>query len=1011
MAETSNTEGSVLVVGGGIAGMQAALDLVESGFYVYVADSAPAIGGHMAQLDKTFPTNDCAMCTEAPRLVDVANDLNIEVLTLTDVLAIEGEPGNFTVHLRKRARYVDEIRCTGCGDCIAKCPVKNLPDAFNLGIDNRTAIYKLYPQGVPNVAVIDAEHCLKLTKDKCGICERVCQAKAINYEAQDEVVTVHVGGVIVAGGYEMSESGTRSEYGHGRYANVITGLAFERYLSASGPTNGHVVRPSDQQTPKRIAFIQCVGSRDITSRGNGYCSQVCCMYSTKHAIIAKEHEKGVEATIFYIDLRAHGKGCENYYISAEKDYGVEFIRSMVPAVRENPADKSLTLAYLGGDGERIEREFDLVVLATAMEPSPGMAELARNLDLKLDDYGFIRTQETDPIATSREAIYAVGLSSGPKDIPDSVMQASAAAGRVGAIIASARGSRLVEKTYPPLEVIEGQEPRVGVFVCHCGINIAGVIDVEALAEYAKTLPGVVHSDHIMYSCSPDGLDTIRSAITEHKLNRVVVAACTPRTHEPLFQETLREAGINRYLFELANIRDQCSWVHSADEARATEKARDLIRSAIAKAALAEPLYTVPISNTQRCLVIGGGAAGMTAALTVAGQGYGVSLIERDAELGGHLRSIRTLLGGDAPQELLADLRRRVDEHPLVDVHLETTLKEISGFVGNFKSVLATNGSTTEIEHGTIIVAAGAKSYEPTEYLYGENARVVTQFQLEAGLAGGTLPIDDGSTVVMIQCVGNRTDERPYCGRVCCAQAVKNAIAIKEKHPRAVVHVLYRDLRVFGLYEQYYLAARKLGVIFTRYDDDDPPKVSAGDKLSVTVNDLVRGEPMHISADLLVLSVGVVADEAHEALGMQLKVPRTSDGFFLEAHVKLRPVDFATEGMFVCGLAHFPKMLGESIFQAQAAAGRALTTMSQEQLTASAVVAQVEPEMCKQCLACVRSCPYNVPKMTHMHYVQIEPAECQGCGICVAECPAKAIQLRRFTDAQIMAQAHAVMNET
>ncbi|MEW6618485.1 MAG: NAD(P)-binding protein [bacterium] len=1530
--------GSVLVIGGGIGGMQASLDLADAGFKVYLVEDKPAIGGKMSQLDKTFPTNDCSMCIMAPRLVDVAGNLNIELLTTSEVVGLEGQPGNFKVEVRRKPRYVDTSKCTGCGDCAKKCPVE-MPDEFNMGMSNRKAIYKLYAQAVPGAFAIDkrgtspckakcpvgisvqgyvaliaqgkyqealnlirqknpfpgicgrvcnhpcetecmrgkvdepiaiaslkrfvvdyesevrgqrtefifsrvpspesrvpskvaiigsgpagltaaydltlagyqvtvfeklpvaggmmrvgipdyrlpskiiqaeidailsagvelrlntpvesldqlktegfeailiavgahinkkmgvpgeeldgvlsgvdflrdinlgqkvnlgnkvaivgggnvaidaarvavrlgvrevsiiyrrsrnempadpheiiaaeeegikihfltnptkiigkdgkvvAVECIKMglgepdesgrrrpvpipdsefvieidniipaigqTSDlelvknqvkatkwgtievdpetlatnqegvfaggdvvtgpafvvdaiaaghiaaesisrylqgqdlkvdrkktsasvvkevpldkvkktarqrmstlsiekrtanfnevelgfteeqaraeaqrclSCGICsecyecEQVCQAKAINHQEVEFTQKIEVGAIILAPGFETISPQVREEYGYGYYPNVITSLEFERYLSASGPTTGHVQRPSDGNEPKKVAWIQCVGSRDEEHR---YCSSVCCMYATKEAIIAKEHSPALEPTIFFIDVRAYGKGFDSYYERAKEQYGVKYVRCMVSTVKEHPVTKDLIIRYLNSANELVEEEFEMVVLSVGLKPSAKTYELSKNLGVELNQYQFCATSTWTPMATSREGIYVCGAVSEPKDIPETVMQASGAAGCVGELLADVRGSLMAKKEYPPEIDVSGLLPRIGVFVCRCGINIAGVVNVPAVVEQAKTLPNVVCVEEKIYVCSQDSQALIRDKIKEHNLNRVVVASCTPRTHERLFQDTIRTAGLNKYLFEMANIRDQCSWVHSSNYEGATEKAKKLIAMAVARASLLEPLYLIPMDITRKGLVIGGGVSGMVSALSLAEQGFEVELVEREAELGGNARHLYFTLEGDNPQVYLKSVIEKVTAHKSIKIHLSSEITKFSGHVGHFKSEIRNPKSEMTIEHGVVIVATGGVEHQPTEYLYGEDERVITQLELEKRLANpeSRAPSPESrvpKTIVMIQCVGSRTSERPYCSRVCCSQAIKNALKIKEISPKTQIYILYRDIRTYGFREDYYRQAREAGVIFIRYEEDAKPKVrrqrtdekggnGEGEEtrgtipefsaishqpifpspeprapspeprapspesrapspdfeseirnpLEVEVVDPIMGEKLVLNPDLVVLAPAILSDPGNESLSPLLKVTLNAERFFLEAHMKLRPVDFASEGMFLCGLAHSPKLIEESIAQSQAAAGRAATILAKDHLDVGGVVSVIDANKCVVCLTCIRMCPYDVPFINEKGAAEIEAAKCQGCGICASECPAKAIQLMHYKDNQILAKTEAL----
>jgi len=915
--------------------------------------------------------------------------------------------------------------CIACGACRVVCPTdkvdlsevtlrepRPIMSEYDMGLVQRSSIYIPFPQAIPKVAVIDRNTCMHFLKDVCKSCENFCEANAIDYEQQDEFDEIDVGAVVLSPGFEQFDPDLKKELGYGRYPNVLSSMQFERLLSASGPYLGEILRSSDQKHPKKVAWIQCVGSREVDYN---YCSSVCCMYATKEAIIAKEHQPDLDCTIFYIDMRAFGKGFDAYYERA-KELGVRYIRCRPSSVKEVPATRDLKITYQQDDGEITTEDFSMVVLSTGLRPPSTVRELADKFGIELNEHGFADTRGFAPVETSKAGVYVCGPFAGPKDIPETVMEASAGAAKAMALLKEERGTLIVHKEYPPEKDVSGQEPRIGVFICHCGRNIGGYANVPSIVEYAGTLPNVVYAEDNLYTCSTDTQQQITRLIDEKDLNRVVVASCSPRTHEPLFRNTCREAGLNEYLFEMANIRDQCTWVHMNQPEAATHKAKDLVRMAVAKARLLEPLHKGSLKVNNDALVIGGGLAGMTAAINLADQDFKVSLVEKEQELGGNFRHIHSLLGGGNPQEQLARVVERVNSHENIDVYLGAQVSAVDGSVGNFTSTIRQDGKETEVGHGAVIVAAGACEYEPTEYLYGQDPRVITQRCLDEWIAEDKDEVKNAESVVMIQCVGSRNEERPYCSRVCCSQAIKNSIALKEAKPQTDVYVLYRDVRAYGFLEQHYRRARELGVRFIRYEEDKKPEVSAGEgRLRVSCFDPMLNVPVSVDCDLLVLSAAIIPNEGVDELGKLFKVPLNQDKFFLEAHMKLRPVDFATDGVFMCGLAHCPKSVDESIAQADAAAARASTILSKDEIEIDATISEVLDANCDGCAYCIDPCPYNALELIEYMYkgsikktVQRDGALCKGCGVCMATCPKKGIFVRGFKLEQISAMVDAAL---
>jgi heterodisulfide reductase subunit A len=919
------------------------------------------------------------------------------------VKEFSGEVGNFKVKLTQRPRYVDMEKCIACGACAEKCP-KKVSNAYDGGLSKRKAVYVQYAQAVPLKYCIDPAQCIYLIRGKCRGCEKFCPTNAINFEDKYKDITLNVGAVVLACGSGAYNPGIYDTFGYSQSANIITSTEFERILSASGPYGGHLLRPSDKAEPEKIAWLQCVGSRDTHHGARGYCSGVCCTYAIKEAILAKEHSSnGLDTAIFYIDIRTFGKDFERYYNRAKDDLGVRFVKSRITHVEPMGENGKHTICYVDAAGHRQAEEFDMVVLSVGLGVRDEAISLARKLNVDLNHYQFAKAGGFDPVQSSRPGIYVCGAFTEPKDIPTSVIDASAAAGKVGTRLADSRWTLTKTKELPAEIDVKGEPPRIGVFVCCCGTNIAGFVDVPAVVEFAKTLPNVVYAEQNMFSCSQDTQTQISATIKEHRLNRVVVTACTPKTHEPLFQETLINGGLNKYLFEMANIRNQCSWVHKNDMDKATEKSKDLLHMAVAKVALHEPLVEPRMEINQAALVIGGGVAGMTAAQTLAAQGYKTFLVEKNERLGGQALSLSETWQSEPVGPFLDHLIADVTSNENIVLLLNASVDSADGFIGNFKTTIQSNGNRQVLEHGVTVIASGAEEFKTDDYLYGQDQRVLTGLELQKKILNGD-GFDSCHTAVFVQCVGSRIPQRPYCSKVCCTQSLKSALSLKAKNPTMDIFILYRDLRSYGLREDLYREARDQGIKFIRYDNEKELAVrSAENGLQITFSDQVLRRQMVITGDLLVLASAVVTEKSNP-LAQIYKVPQNDDGFFAEAHVKLRPNDFATDGVFVCGLAHAPKPIEESISQAQAAASRAVTVLSALEVSVSGTVAVVDPNFCSSCGVCVEICPYSAPQfIENTGKAEIQATLCKGCGLCVASCRSGAIHLKGFDTGQIMAQ--------
>ena len=914
--------------------------------------------------------------------------------------------------------------CIACGACASLCPtncitidkikgrftqrrVEILSSEYDQGLKGRKPIYVPYVQAIPNTPAIDRSQCVHFKTGGCQICKDICPVRAIDHDTADEFIELDVGAIVMTSGFAPYDPRVYDIYGYQRYSNVMTSLEFERMLSASGPFSGHVVRPSDHRPPKKIAWLQCVGSRDEHPGAGKYCSAVCCTHAVKEAVMAKDHVPGLDTAIFYIDIRTMGKGFETYYTRARDDKGVRFIKTRIAAVTQTDDGDLLRIGYTDSEGRRHEENFDILVLSVGMCLSKDAAKLSDLLGIARDDDGFPKTGSFAPVNTNQPNILVCGSAHSPQDIPSSVVNASAAAGVVSAALADARWSKTLSKKEPAEQDINGLIPRVGVFVCHCGTNIAGVVDVATVAEAARKLPFVAYATTNLFSCGQDTQMAMAEIIKEERLNRVVVAACTPRTHEAIFQGTMKSAGLNKYLFEMANIRNHCSWVHGQQPEAATQKSIDLVLMAVEKAVLLKPLVQEQVTIDQQALVIGGGLAGMTAAKNLAEQGFATHLVEKTDCLGGQAHHILETWKGEKVAGHLDRLISAVQADPKIQIYLNSQVKQVQGSMGRFKTTLVNGKKDIELTYGAAVIATGAKEHKPEGYLYGQNPWVVTALELDEKLKSEDKDFLNAGSVAFLQCVGSRIPERPYCSKVCCTHSVRSALTLKARYPEMSIYILYRDMRTYGLRENLYRRAREAGIHFVRFDLKDGIEVQEeqGD-LEITFTDFVLNRRLTLKPDRLVLAAAIVAP-GNEALSQLYKVPLNADGFFNEAHVKLRPVDFATDGIFMCGLAHGPKPTDETVAQAQAAAARAAIVLSKPSLWVGGRTAQFDASLCTGCGVCVTVCPYGAIAFDKQEKAEGNTALCKGCGLCCASCRSGAADLDGFTNAEIFAQIGAL----
>ena len=934
-------------------------------------------------------------------------------MTLSEIEDVKGKKGNFTITIKKNPRFVEEEKCIACGLCAEKCP-KKVPDEYNAALNTRKAAYIKYGQTVPLKYAIDSKNCIYHTKGRCRACEKLCPTGAVNLDMQTDYVELNVGAVVLAPGFKPFSPKGIDYYGYDEIPDVVTSLEYERFLSASGPSTGHLSRPSDGGVPEKIAWIQCVGSRNTNCAENGYCSSVCCMYSIKQAVMTGSHlDSDGEQVIFYMDIRATGKDYERYYQSS-KNKGVKYVKARPHTLLKGPNNVGVVMTFTSEDGTQNEEYFDMVVLAVGMEAPEDAMKLAHQFDFDLTQYNFAKTNSFAPVSTTRAGVFVTGAFHSPKAIPKSVIYASSAAADVATLLASSKGSLTKEKTWPEEKDIEGQEPKVGVFVCSCGTNIAGVVDVKEVAEYASTLPAVEYVENNLFTCSTDTQDLIAEKINEKNLNRIVIAACTPRTHEPLFQETLQDSGLNKYMIEMANIRNQNSWVHPNEPEKATAKAKDQVRMAVAKVVGSYPLNDIQVNVTPKALVVGGGLAGMSSALGLACQGYETIILEKEKNLGGvALDHFKTWKGEDVKSNLDMMLSE-VKKNDNIRVCTKATLESVSGSVGSFIGKIKHEDSIETVEFGACVLATGGKAYTPDEYLYYQDSRVLTSLEFDKLLNQDKADIAKADTVVFIQCVGSRDDKRPYCSRVCCTSAIKKAVSLKKLDPAKNVFILNRDIRTYADREVLYKEARALGVIFISYTRNSKPEVfKDGDDIFVKIFDPISQLQLEIATDYVVLSTAILPNDNSSLVDI-FKCGVNSDGFLSEAHPKLRPVDSTVDGVFLAGMCHYPKPINESIAQGKAAASRAGVILSNKTMKLDAIKAHVT-QHCDGCALCIDVCPYSAIILEDYEengkkhkMISTDKALCKGCGICAATCPKEGVVVDGFTQSQLKAQVDTIL---
>ena len=1007
----------VLVIGGGVAGQRAALDLVGCGLRVILLECSPSLGGTVAQLGTMFPLHNCLLCrggdrhgpgctrpTISPDLLDFARPDTLELWTQAQVLAVEGELGAFKVTIQRQPRYVDISLCINCDRCAEICP-QELSDSFEAGLIWRKAAHRPAVRAVPDAYVIDKGDCC----DACGRCAGVCPTGAIHLDQTATVEIVTVSAIVVATGMQLYNAARSQEYGYGKFPNVFTGLEMERMTSPAGPGEGRILRRSDGRAPERIAWLQCVGSRE---EAHDYCSSFCCGYATRQAILARQIEPRSEAVIYIMDDRVFAHSFNATYDPLRDEYGVRLSRNRPSVLTQDPATHDLLIQLAGDDGHMIEERFGMLVLSTGAEGAKEADELARILGLETDRHRFLRTSDLSPADTSREGIFVAGAASGPGDITDSISGASAASARVLQALRYPRSKHVVSER-PARAAGRECEPRLGVVVCDCAGEIGGVIDLAETLGYVASLPGIRCSQTVPFGCLTDGLETMRRLIAQENLTGVVVGACNRRTYAPLFERELA-VGV-----EFVSLREECSYVHGDDPEGATRKAKELLRMGVERLCSRPSTEHPTLELVGTAMVVGGGLAGLTAALHLAAGGIPVHLVEREAALGGNaLRLGRTDSGEDVVGYLLA-LIARAQSHPQITVHTSTEVTRRTGRQGAFVAALVSDAPDRAVERqltvGAIVVATGGEEYRGSVYGLGASERVLTLLDLEQRLEGDPNLLAQLKQVTFISCVGPWSElnsNRAWrCSRTCCETIIRQATRIKQANPSCQVVVLSREVNAYGFREERYTAARRAGVLFVRYDPGKGPRVETTpwSPLRVTAEDMSLQETVELYPDLLVLGVAILPRAEAVDTARQLGVPQIGEGFYREWESKTRSFCSLEPGIYLCGLAQGPKPSGETIAQALAAGNQALSYLLHERVTLHGTVAEVDRRRCMACLTCVRVCPYGVPDISTEHEgsgqgkaaSHIDPARCQGCGTCVAECPAKAIELNAYCDEELM----------